>query len=114
MSNLRSDYQSLRDGGRPRASLSPLMKSFTLTDAERQDLIAFLESLTAEKCPKHLCPFSRLSGGVESMTVRTKIFVPIVSALTLAFPAEGSARLGGDSTTTRSKPGFTAPMRCMI
>jgi cytochrome c peroxidase len=36
-------------GLQDRPSLSPLMKAFSLTDAERQDLVAFLVSLTAEK-----------------------------------------------------------------
>lgn len=36
-------------GGVDRPSLSPLMVSFSLTDAERDDLVAFLKSLTEEK-----------------------------------------------------------------
>ena len=35
-----------RGVGRTNANKSPLVKGFTLTDEERSDLVAFLESLT--------------------------------------------------------------------
>jgi cytochrome c peroxidase len=47
--NLGSIIQHYETGGIQRPSLSPLMKPFVLTDAERNDLLAFLVSLTAEK-----------------------------------------------------------------
>lgn len=47
--NLTAIIQHYESGGIQRPSLSPLMKSFLLTDAERRDLLEFLVSLTAAK-----------------------------------------------------------------
>jgi cytochrome c peroxidase len=46
LENIVRHYEA---GGIQRPSLSPLMKPFKITDEERQDLLAFLQSLTAEK-----------------------------------------------------------------
>jgi cytochrome c peroxidase len=47
--NLLAIIEHYESGGMQRPSLSPLMKPFELTDAERDNLLAFLVSLTAEK-----------------------------------------------------------------
>jgi cytochrome c peroxidase len=47
--NLLAIIEHYEGGGIQRASLSPLMKPFVLTETERNDLLAFLVSLTAEK-----------------------------------------------------------------
>jgi cytochrome c peroxidase len=47
--SLDSNIRHYESGGLQRASLSDKMKRFALTDAEREDLITFLKSLTPEK-----------------------------------------------------------------
>jgi cytochrome c peroxidase len=47
--NLEQIVRHYEAGGIQRPSLADEMKPFTLTDSERQDLVAFLRSLTAEK-----------------------------------------------------------------
>lgn len=47
--NLEQIIGHYESGGIQRASLSPLMESFSLNDGERKDLLAFLVSLTAGK-----------------------------------------------------------------
>lgn len=47
--SLKAIIAHYETGGIARPSLSPLMKPFSLSDAERDDLLAFLTSLTADK-----------------------------------------------------------------
>jgi cytochrome c peroxidase len=47
--DLRSIIAFYETGGKPSPSKSPLIRPFTLSDGETEDLMAFLRSLTAEK-----------------------------------------------------------------
>jgi cytochrome c peroxidase len=49
MADLEALIRHYETGGIDRPSLSPMMTAFELSDSERQDLIAFLKSLTADK-----------------------------------------------------------------
>jgi cytochrome c peroxidase len=49
MPSLKHVIDHFASGGLPHTNLDPEMRTFTLSDADKADLIAFLESLTDER-----------------------------------------------------------------